>query len=561
MVEKLSAIGYEEARAFLENTHDAVIYISKTGKILEVNKKAVDIFGGSREEIIGWHFSKLGVIPIKSMALAMKNFAYCFAGKKASINIDIKNKKGQNFFMECSATPIRKGKIISDVIVIARDVTDRKKAEELALVQRDLAIALNSAKGLDEGLKLCYEAALKASGMDCGGIYIFEESGDLKLVFHKNLTPEFFKTVSNYKANSLNVALINKGNPIYSQHHQIDVKLNPIEKREGLKAIAIIPIAHENKIIGCMNVSSHAMEEVPKYSRNALETIAAQIGSAISLLKAEEEKAKLQEKLKQYAKRLEIKVKKLEKSQIDLNEKEKLVLYSITAYPNLNDRELAQKIKLNRSTITAIKNRLRKRNLYKIKYVPNLQAIGCKLLTVIYGQLNENIEIKHFKNLPAGFIRIHSTDTSFYAFFAADDLTRFNKEVDPLIDTWTRNKIFKERPKIIYLPLELNKIQRLCNFEPLLKQTFELNFKSEITDNPDSDKTRLTRNMKEVLYALVKYPEENTAELAKRLRITKITVRNNRKLLLEKGLLQKKIIPNFKKMNFESIQSGQQCFF
>ncbi|MGA1867974.1 MAG: GAF domain-containing protein [bacterium] len=48
-----------------------------------------------------------------------------------------------------------------------------------------------------------------------------------------------------------------------------------------MPAIAIIPLSFENKVIGCLNVASHKVSEVPNYAHDALEGIAAQIGCEI----------------------------------------------------------------------------------------------------------------------------------------------------------------------------------------------------------------------------------------------------------------------------------------
>jgi PAS domain S-box-containing protein len=47
-------------------------------------------------------------------------------------------------------------------------------------------------------------------------------------------------------------------------------------------------VPHEDRAIACLNVASHTLDEVPDFARAALETIATQIGSAITRSKARE---------------------------------------------------------------------------------------------------------------------------------------------------------------------------------------------------------------------------------------------------------------------------------
>ncbi len=58
--------------------------------------------------------------------------------------------------------------------------------------------------------------------------------------------------------------------------------------KEGLRSVAIIPVIHQDRVIACINVASHQYEEVPATARAALETLAAQVGSAIARVQAEE---------------------------------------------------------------------------------------------------------------------------------------------------------------------------------------------------------------------------------------------------------------------------------
>ncbi|MEM2899573.1 MAG: hypothetical protein QXT63_02170 [Thermoplasmata archaeon] len=69
-----------------------------------------------------------------------------------------------------------------------------------------------------------------------------------------------------------------------------------------------------------------------------------------------------------------------------LSKNEKLTLYGLVKYPDYNDREIAEKIGLKMSTVTAIKNRLKKNNVFSTIRVPLLQNLGCEMLEVGYAK-------------------------------------------------------------------------------------------------------------------------------------------------------------------------------
>jgi PAS domain S-box-containing protein len=262
----------------------------------------------------------------------------------------------------------------------------------------------------------------------------------------------------------------------------------------------------------------------------------------------------LQKRLKQYANKLEIKVKKLEESRLDLTDKERLVFYALVACPGMNDRELAEKTKLKRSTVTSIKNRLKEEKLYQEINLPDLATLGCGLMTAIYGKFNQEYgEIKRMREkvMSADVVFAHTTETGFFALTATKDLVSFHKDIGPSITFATKAKAFKDYPSIAHFPLELSIIQEFFNFAPALRESFSMT--ENFTQKPaqgNPERQPLNKNAKEVLYALVKHPEAATVELAKMLRLTRGTVSRIRNDLFRQGIVKKLIVPDIKRLNY-----------
>jgi PAS domain S-box-containing protein len=177
-----------------------------------------------------------------------------------------------------------------EVNYTVEDIAERRQAEELIYAQRDLGMALTVARGLDTTLRLCLEAALRVSNMDCGGIYLFDDdSGDMDLAFHIGLPDDFVASASHFSADSPNVRLVLNGKPIYTHHKKLGIPLDETRRRERLRAIGVIPVRHEDRVIACLNVASHTLDDISGHASVALETIATQIGGALARAKAEDE--------------------------------------------------------------------------------------------------------------------------------------------------------------------------------------------------------------------------------------------------------------------------------
>ena len=168
------------------------------------------------------------------------------------------------------------------------EIEERRRTEEIIRVQRDLALTLSGKMGLQETLRLCVETAITISGLDSGGVYVVDPaSGDLDLAYHQGLSPEFVRQAAYYEADEINTYLVMAGRPVYARLQDLpglDEECLP----EGLRSVAIIPVIHQDRVIACINVASHQIEEVPATARAALETLAAQVGSAIARVQAEE---------------------------------------------------------------------------------------------------------------------------------------------------------------------------------------------------------------------------------------------------------------------------------
>jgi PAS domain S-box-containing protein len=119
----------EKFRSIFEGVADGVIYLDKYGKILNVNRKAFEIFGGSAEELLGKRFTEIGIFSPKQTLLLMRNLAGILRGKKTILDVNIKNKNGQVISLECSASLLKTGDQTM-IAAVLRDVSERKKAEE-----------------------------------------------------------------------------------------------------------------------------------------------------------------------------------------------------------------------------------------------------------------------------------------------------------------------------------------------------------------------------------------------------------------------------------------------
>lgn len=163
------------------------------------------------------------------------------------------------------------------------DITERKQVERLLQIQRDLGIALVSTGDLMEALEQMLEAAFQIEGIDAGGVcFVDEVTGAHKLVVHGGLSPQFVAKVSYLSADSDQARLVRAGKPIYGVYSEVFPTTDEVLLREGVRGLAIIPVLHEGRAVATLNLSSHTQDAIPTVARNAMEAIAARVGSVIA---------------------------------------------------------------------------------------------------------------------------------------------------------------------------------------------------------------------------------------------------------------------------------------
>ena len=170
------------------------------------------------------------------------------------------------------------------------DITDRKRADEELRIQHNLALALTTCHTLNEALELLLDTALQGECLDSGGIYLAHPvTGALDLVVHRGLSPGFIEYVSHFDADAPQVQRAKTGTPFYGRYADLrQPGRDEIRDREGVTALASIPVLHGGNLGAIMNMASHVHDDIPVHTRQLLETLAAQIGGALAYIRSEE---------------------------------------------------------------------------------------------------------------------------------------------------------------------------------------------------------------------------------------------------------------------------------
>jgi PAS domain S-box-containing protein len=271
-------------KQFMENSPNYVFFKNDKIQAIRLSSNYEKMLGKPMHELLGKTMDDLFPSDLAKSMIA-DDLRVLNEGKQITVEEELNGR----FYTTIKFPILVKGKP-RYLAGYTMDITERKQAELLILIQRDLALAISFSHEIDKALPQCLDTMLQLSEMDCGGIYLMDQaSGDLNLICHKNLSPAFIKSVSHYKADSAHVRLVLQGKPLFTRYSELDLPLNEVRKAEKLLAFVVLPLSFENRVIGCLNLGSKKIEDVSEINREVLKTAATLIGEGITRLKTEEE--------------------------------------------------------------------------------------------------------------------------------------------------------------------------------------------------------------------------------------------------------------------------------
>ncbi|MEI8042868.1 MAG: PAS domain S-box protein [Verrucomicrobiota bacterium] len=284
--------------SILQNIPDPVWLKDIHGRFLAANQALARLYARPLEAIVGK--TLFDILGKESNQMEWMDSKVMQTRGRMAREVSLVDQHGQPRWFETIKSPLlNEQEEVTGTVGIAREITERKQTEFLLRVQRDLGASLSLTSDVNAALKRFLGIAVKMGGVvDCGGVYLPDEAGKaVNLAVHYGISDSFARSVAHFPAGSPQMKLVQQGSPVFASLGSLPFQFDAAQLREGLRALAIVPMHHEGRPIGVLILGTHTADVIPVHTKAATEAIAAQAAGAIARIRAESERHRLERQL------------------------------------------------------------------------------------------------------------------------------------------------------------------------------------------------------------------------------------------------------------------------
>jgi PAS domain S-box-containing protein len=267
--------------SIVEHSDDAIISKDLTGIITSWNKGAQRIFGYTAEEIVG--HSVLQLIPPDRQHEEPGILARLRNGQRIDHYETVRRRKdGTDVQVSLTVSPLKDetGKVVG-ASKIARDISERKRAQMIQQALYDLASTVNSAAALHEIYDAAIGAICRCQSAQRAAILLYDKDGVMRFHAWWNLSENYRRAVAGHAPwkrddPSPQPVCIND-----VRQADFDEHLQAVIAAEGIRALAFLPITYEGRLLGKFMVYYNAPHHFTPEELHPAQTIITQVAFAI----------------------------------------------------------------------------------------------------------------------------------------------------------------------------------------------------------------------------------------------------------------------------------------
>jgi PAS domain S-box-containing protein len=286
----IEALGQSHAQrlaAIVETSDDAIISKDLNGIIATWNHGAEKLFGYKAEEVVGKSITLL--IPPERQDEEPNILARIKRGECLEHYETVRQRKdGRRVDISLTVSPIMNAAgTVAGASKIARDITQRKRAEQVYAALYQFTDRLFRAASVDDVYEAALDAIVRALGCERASVLMFDHVGVMKFVASRGLSDGYRRAVEGHSPWTREIK-----NPQPISINDIDgAELEPslktTVKAEGIGSLAFIPLFAKDALVGKFMAYYDAPHVFTEADVDLAVTIARQLGFSIERMQAE----------------------------------------------------------------------------------------------------------------------------------------------------------------------------------------------------------------------------------------------------------------------------------
>lgn len=247
----------EKYRTLTESIREGVYTLDTDGRFTYVNNIILERSGRSQEWFIGR--SSFDILRKEDRKKAKKNFKTTMKGKKAPmIEVAYPSETGVGQWVEVNTNPMFQDDTVVGLFGVSRDITERKKFEEVHNVMFDITNAMTTSEGLEDLFRSIQTHLGKV--IDTTNFFIALYNPETDMIALPYFIDEADSFTSIPAGKSFTSYVIRNEKPILITESDIDdlVKTGEVEVvGTKPKVWAGVPLKHGDQVIGAVVVQSY----------------------------------------------------------------------------------------------------------------------------------------------------------------------------------------------------------------------------------------------------------------------------------------------------------------
>jgi PAS domain S-box-containing protein len=267
--------------SIVEFSDDAIISKDLNGIIMSWNNGAQRIFGYQAEEIVGQSVLKL--IPPELQHEEPGILAKLRAGERIDHFETVRRRKdGSDVEVSLTVSPVKddNGKTIG-ASKIARDITERKRAEMTQQALYELASTVNSAVALHDIYNAAIGAVCRCQNAPRAAILLYDGAGVMRFRAWRNLSDEYRRAVEGHSPWDRNDPAPQPVCMDDVSQARLDEHVRAVVNAEGIRSLVFLPVTYEGRLLGKFMIYYNVPHRFTPEELRPAQTIVTQVAFAV----------------------------------------------------------------------------------------------------------------------------------------------------------------------------------------------------------------------------------------------------------------------------------------